>query len=60
MKDNPWTIEARRRKVRDKQYQEYINEVAREANSIQELQPDLSRTEALRVAEIVVSRRMSP
>lgn len=47
---------AQRRKQLDRQYKAFINEVARTANELQAQQPDLSRSEALRVAEIMVMR----
>lgn len=37
----------------------HINDVARTANDLQKQQPDLSRTEALRVAEIMVARSLA-
>ena len=47
---------AQRRKQLDRQYKAFINEVAKTANELQAQQPDLSRSEAIRVAEIMVSR----
>jgi len=41
---------------RRKQEQAFINEVSKVANSLQQEQTDLNRTEALRVAEIMVRR----
>ncbi|MBK6599334.1 MAG: hypothetical protein IPG25_16250 [Proteobacteria bacterium] len=47
---------AQRRKQLDRQYKAFINEVAKTANELQAQQPDLSRSEAIRVAEIMVAR----
>lgn len=47
---------AQRRKQLDRQYKAFINEVAKTANQLQAQQPDLSRSEAIRVAEIMVAR----
>jgi len=47
-------MERKRQALRDQQYKAFINEVARTANELQAQQPDLSRSEALRVAEIMV------
>lgn len=47
---------AQRRKQLDRQYKAFINEVARTANELQAQQPDLTRSEAIRVAEIMVAR----
>jgi hypothetical protein len=49
-------MERKRQALRDQQYKAFINEVARTANELQAQQPDLSRSEALRVAEIMVMR----
>ncbi len=40
----------------DRQYKAFINEVAKTANELQAQQPDLTRSEAIRVAEIMVAR----
>ena len=47
---------AQRRKQLDRQYKAFINEVAKTANELQAQQPDLTRSEAIRVAEIMVAR----
>lgn len=56
MKLDAPAMERKRQALRDQQYKEFINEVARTANELQAQQPGLNRTEALRVAERIVAR----
>lgn len=56
MKIDAHAMERKRQALRDQQYKEFINEVARTANELQAQQPGLNRTEALRVAERIVAR----
>jgi hypothetical protein len=49
-------ITATRNKLLRNEEQRFIDEVARCANQLQEQQPGLLRSEALRVAELMVAR----
>ena len=52
-------INANRARLQRTADSERINEIARTANQLQRQQAGLSRTEALRVAEIMVARSMA-
>lgn len=56
MKIDIHAMERKRRARRDREYKAFINEVAKTANDLQNQQPGLSRTEALRCAERIVAR----
>lgn len=56
MKIDAEVNERKREQARAAAYKEFVNEVAKTANDLQNQQPGLSRTEALRCAERIVAR----